>query len=48
MCVLCEARKSRSYDEVKVKKEDFDLTQMTERFKAPNVKYVEEKLNSGR
>jgi hypothetical protein len=42
MCVLCEARKSHCYSEVKVKKEDFDLTQMTERFKAPNVKYVED------
>jgi len=42
MCVLCEARKRHCYTEVKVKKEDFDLTQMTERFKAPNVKYVED------
>lgn len=42
MCVLCEAKKSHCYAEVKVKKEDFDLTQMTERFKAPNVKYVED------
>ena len=42
MCVMCEARKSHCYAEVKVKKEDFDLTQMTERFKAPNVKYVED------
>jgi hypothetical protein len=42
MCVLCEARKSHCYAEVKVKKADFDLTQMTERFKAPNVKYVED------
>jgi hypothetical protein len=42
MCVLCEARKKHCYAEVKVKKEDFDLTQMTERFKAPNVKYAEE------
>jgi len=42
MCVMCEARKSHCYGEVKVKKEDFDLTQMTERFKAPNVKYVED------
>jgi hypothetical protein len=41
MCVLCEARKKHCYAEVKVKKEDFDLTQMTERFKAPNVKYAE-------
>ncbi len=42
MCVLCEARKKHCYAEVKVKKEDFDLTQMTERFKAPNVRYAEE------
>ena len=42
MCVLCEARKKHCYNEVKVKKEDFDLTQMTERFKAPTVKYADE------
>ena len=42
MCVLCEARKRHCFEEVKVKKEDFDLTQMTERFKAPNVKFAEE------
>lgn len=42
MCVLCEARKSHSYAEVKIKKEDFDLTQITDRFKAPTVKYVED------
>lgn len=42
MCVLCEARRRHCYAEVKVRKEDFDLTQMTERFKAPNVKYAED------
>jgi uncharacterized pyridoxamine 5'-phosphate oxidase family protein len=42
MCVLCEARKKHCYAEVKVKKEDFDLTQMTERFKAPNIRFAEE------
>lgn len=41
MCVLCEAKRRHCYAEVKVKKDDFDLTQMTERFKAPNVKYAE-------
>ena len=41
MCVLCEAKRRHCYAEVKVKKEDFDLTHMTERFKAPNVKYAE-------
>jgi hypothetical protein len=42
MCVLCEARKKHCYSEVKVKKEDFDLTQMTERFKAPNITFAEQ------
>ena len=42
MCVLCEAKRRHCYAEVKVKKEDFDLTHMTERFKAPNVKFAEE------
>ena len=42
MCVLCEAKKKHCYNDVKVKKEDFDLTQMTERFKAPDIHYAEE------
>ena len=42
MCILCDSRKKHCHTEVKVKKDDFDLTQMTERFKAPTVKYAEE------
>lgn len=41
MCVLCDAKKRHCYAEVKVKKEDFDLTQMTERFKAPGIYFAE-------
>lgn len=41
MCVLCEAKKRHSYNEVKVIKEDFDMTYMTERFKAPTITYAE-------
>lgn len=42
MCILCESTRHHSYDEVKVKRCDFDLTQMTERFNAPNIKHAEE------
>jgi len=40
MFVLCESLKKHCVTEVKVKKEDFDLTQMTERFKAPHVQFA--------
>lgn len=42
ICVLCNSKKSNSYTEVKIKKEDFDMTLMLERFKAPSVKYADE------
>ena len=41
ICVLCDSKKRHSYSEIKVKQEDFDLTYMTERFKAPNISYAE-------
>lgn len=40
ICVLCDAKKRHCYEEVKVKKEDFDLTQLTERFQAPSMDYA--------
>jgi hypothetical protein len=41
ICILCEARKRHEYSIIKIKNDDFDLTYMTERFKAPDVSYAE-------
>jgi len=39
MCVLCDAKRKHSFDSVKIKTEDFDMTILREKFKAPSNKY---------
>jgi hypothetical protein len=41
MCILCDAKRKHSFDNIRITKNDFDLTQMTDRFKAPNTKFAE-------
>jgi hypothetical protein len=41
MCILCDAKRKHSFDTVKIKKEDFDMTQMRDKFKASSNKYAQ-------
>jgi hypothetical protein len=41
MCALCESNKKHSFDDIKIKKEEFDLTNMTDRFKAPSIEFAD-------
>jgi len=42
MCVLCDAKLKHSFDDVKVKKEDFDMTKLSDVLKATHTEYAKE------
>ncbi len=39
ICILCDAKRKHSYDEVKIKKEELNSGHMSDKFKAPSVHY---------
>lgn len=45
--ILVESKKKHSFEEIKIKKQDFDLTVITEKMKAPNIHYGEIIFRSG-
>ena len=43
ICILCLSKKTHCFEQIKIKKiEEFDITQMTSRLKAPNINYATE------
>jgi len=41
MCVLCDAQRKHSFDTIKIKKDDFDMTHLRDKFKATSNKYAQ-------
>jgi hypothetical protein len=46
MCVLCDAKRKHFYNEIKIKKEEMDMTILKNKFKAPTMHYIEDILMS--
>lgn len=46
MCVLCDAKRRHSFDNVKIKMEDMNMLTIKDKFKAPSTEYGEEVFTS--
>ena len=42
ICNLCLSTKKHSFEKIKIKKEDFDMTMFSEKLKAPNILYIKD------
>lgn len=45
ICILCLSTKKHSFEKIKIKKEDFDMSLFSEKLKAPNVLYIKDIFN---
>lgn len=42
ICILCDAKRRHSFDNIKITKSDFDMVNITHKFIAPNIEYANE------
>tara|TARA_Y100001970_G_C14248377_1_gene869946 strand:- start:420 stop:1457 length:1038 start_codon:yes stop_codon:yes gene_type:complete len=42
ICVLCDSNKKHSFENIKLNKDEFDITNMQSKLKAPHIKYIDD------
>lgn len=47
MCVLCDAKRKHCFNNIKIKKEEMDITIIKDKFKAPNSDYIDDVIVKG-